>query len=135
VRVAAWPGNAAGNGVGGLVLSGPSTQLTGYGNVVTLSAIVGSGNRTGVDLVWGTVPVFAHVGLDLTGPTGGIVRIDDIVVEDVTEFYLRDMIDLVDVRDYGAKGDGSTNDSAAFQAADAAADGRTILVSDRQLHA
>ncbi|MBE2274874.1 MAG: right-handed parallel beta-helix repeat-containing protein [Rhodobacteraceae bacterium] len=130
VRVAAWPGNAAGNGVGGLVLSGPSTQLTGYGNVVTLSAIVGSGNRTGVDLVWGTVPVFAHVGLDLTGPTGGIVRIDDIVVEDVTEFYLRDMIDLVDVRDYGAKGDGSTNDSAAFQAADDAADGRTILVSE-----
>ena len=34
------------------------------------------------------------------------------------------MIDWVDVRDYGAVGDGVTDDTAAFLAADAAADGR-----------
>ena len=36
---------------------------------------------------------------------------------------------MVDVRDFGAIGDGNTDDSAAFEAADDAADGREILVS------
>ena len=31
-----------------------------------------AGNRQGVDLVWGLEPIFAHVGLDLTGSTGGV---------------------------------------------------------------
>jgi Pectate lyase superfamily protein len=35
----------------------------------------------------------------------------------------------VDVRDYGAKGDGTTDDTAAFEAADTAAAGRTVIVS------
>lgn len=129
VRIAAWAGNLGGANVGSVPQTASSVQLTSYGEVVTVQAIIGAGNRTGVDLVWGLQPVFAHVGLDLTGPTGGVVRIDDIVVEDVTEVFLRDMVDVVDVRDYGAVGNGSTNDFAAFQAADAAAAGRTILVS------
>ncbi|MGA0539957.1 glycosyl hydrolase family 28-related protein [Neotabrizicola sp. VNH66] len=129
VRIAAWAGNASGTNVGAAPQTGPSVALTQYGTVVTVSAIIGAGNRQGVDLVWGTVPVMAHVGLDLTGSNGGIVRIDDIEVEDVTNVFLRTMVDVVDVRDYGAIGDGTTNDMAAFQAADAAAAGRTILVS------
>jgi hypothetical protein len=130
VRIAAWAGNLANTNVSGVPQTGPSVQLVTYGSVVTVSAIIGAGNRGGVDMVWGTEPVFAHIGLDLTGSTGGVVRIDDIVVEDITGVYLRDLTDVVDVRDFGAVGNGIANDSAAFTAADQAAAGRTILVSE-----
>jgi Pectate lyase superfamily protein len=129
VRIAAWVGNVSGTNVASVVQTGPSVALTQYGEVVTIRAIVGAGNRTGVTMAWGNSAVYAHVGLDFTGATGGVVRIDDLVVEDVTSVFIRDMMDMVDVRDYGAIGNGIANDVAAFQAADAAAAGRTILVS------
>ncbi len=128
VRIAGWAGGAGGVHVSGLSENGPAKALTTYGEVVELTAIVGTGTRTGVDMPWGTQALFGHLGLDLTGPTGGIVRIDDIQIEDVTSFFLRDMLSLVDVRDFGAVGDGLTSDVAAFEAADAAASGRRILV-------
>ena len=56
------------------------------------------------------------------------MRIDDLVIEDVSGVFLRDMIGLVDVRDYGAIGDELTDDSDAFEAADA--DSREVLVSE-----
>lgn len=133
VRIAGWAGRANGTQVT-VPATGPSVQLTNYGKVVTVEAIIGSGNRTGVDLVWGTVPVYGHFGLDLTGANGGVVRIDAIEIEDVTEVFHRNMLSLVDVRDYGATGDGTTDDSAAFAAADAAAAGRTLLVSAGTYH-
>jgi hypothetical protein len=129
VRIAGWAGSIGGTNVAGVPQTGPSVALTGYGEVVTVSAIVGPGNRPGVDMVWGTAPVYGHLGLDLTGANGGVVRIDDITVEDVTEVFHRKMMDWVDVRDFGAIGDGVTDDSAAFAAADAAAAGRDVLVS------
>ncbi len=131
VRIAAWAGGAGGVAVGGLTLTGPSVALTAYGQVVTVSAIIGSGIRGGVNMVWGTTPIYGHFGLDLTGANSGVVRIDDIIIEDITGAYLRDYLDWVDVRDFGAKGDGIANDSAAFEAADtvAAATGKTVLVS------
>jgi hypothetical protein len=131
VRIAGWAGGAGGANVPGVVQTGPSTQLTAYGQVVTVRAIIGTGTRIGVDMPWGTAALFGHFGLDLTGPTGGVVRIDDIVIEDVTSVFHRKMMDWEDVRDYGAKGDGVTDDFAAFVAADAAAlaAGRTLLVS------
>ena len=128
VRIAAWAGASGGAHVTGLTEVGPSVALTSYGEVIEVTAIVGAGQRNGVDMVWGTAPVYAHVGLDLTGPTGGVVRIDDLEVTDITSAFLRDMMSMVDVRDYGAIGDGLTDDTAAFQAANAAADGRTVLV-------
>lgn len=130
VRIAGYPAQGNGNVVGGLDQTAELVPLTTYGEVVEVKAIIGPGDRTGVDLVWGTAPVFAHLGLDLTGANGGVVRIDDIVVEDVTEVFHRDMMAWVDVRDYGAVGDGTTDDSAAFEAADSAANGRKVLISE-----
>ncbi|MGG7643601.1 glycosyl hydrolase family 28-related protein [Rhodovulum sp. YNF3179] len=128
VRIAAWAGGPGGAHVSGVPETGPSVALTGYGQVVTVEAIVGTGTRTGVDMPWGTGAIYGHFGLDMTGETGGVVRIDAIEIEDVTGVFLRDMMDWVDVRDYGAAGDGAADDHAAFLAADAAAEGREILV-------
>ncbi|MEP5631505.1 MAG: glycosyl hydrolase family 28-related protein [Tateyamaria sp.] len=128
VRVSGFAAQGNGSAVSGVVSTGPSVALTTYGEVVEVSAIVGAGNRSGVDLVWGSEPVYGHFGIDLTGANGGVVRIDDIEIEDVTSVFLRDILSVVDVRDYGAVGDGTTDDSDAFDAANAAADGRTILV-------
>lgn len=128
VRIAGHAVNGSGGHVSGLDETGESVALTSYGEVVEVSAIVGSGNRPGVDMVWGTGPVGGHFGIDLTGATGGVVRVDDIAIEDVTAVFLRDLQARVDVRDFGAVGDGSTDDSAAFEAADSAANGREILV-------
>ncbi len=128
VRIAGWAGGAGGNHVAGVVEVGPTKTLASYGNVVEVSAIVGTGLRGGVDMVWGGDALYGHFGLDLTGSTGAVVRIDDIEVTDITSAFLRDMMSMVDVRDYGAVGDGATDDSAAFDAADDAANGRQVLV-------
>ncbi len=129
VRISGWAGKAGGSAATGLTTVGPSTQLTTYGDVVEITAIIAIADKTGVDMVWDGAS-YGHLGIDLTGASGGLVRIDDIVVEDVTSYFARDMMSVVDVRDYGAKGDGTTDDTAAFEAADAVANGRTILVSE-----
>ena len=129
VRIAAWAGNIGQTNVTTAPQTATPVALTTYGQVVTVSAIIGAGNRQGVNLVWGTAPVYAYIGLDLTGANGGVVRIDDIVVEDITEAFYRNLMDWVDVRDYGAVGNGVADDTAAFAAADLAAAGRTVLVS------
>ncbi len=129
VRIAGYAGLAGGGAASGLPLQGPSVQLDSYGEVVEVSAIIGVGERTGVDMVWNTAN-YGHFGIDLTGPSGGLVRVDDLVIEDVTNVFLRNMLAMVDVRDFGAKGDGVTDDTAAFDAADTAANGREVLVSD-----
>jgi hypothetical protein len=128
LRIAARPFGSGNSYVGGLIETGPSVSLATYGEVVEVSAIIGSGNRSGVDMPWGRTPIYAHVGLDLTGPNGGVVRIDDLIVEDITSAFHRDLMDWVDVRDYGAVGDGVTDDLGAFEAADSAANGRDILI-------
>ena len=129
VRIAGWAGSSSTLNVAGVVQVGASTTLTTYGEVRTITAIIGTGSRTGVDMIWGTQPILGHFGLDLTGATGGVVRIDDIEIEDVTSVFLRVMLDVVDVRDFGAIGNGVADDTAAFQAADAASAGRTVLIS------
>ena len=129
VRIGAWAGGAGGVNVPGVVQVGPTTTLASYGDVIEVTAIVGVGSRAGVDMVWGRAALYGHFGIDLTGPNGGVVRIDDIEIVDITSAFLRTLMNWVDVRDYGAVGDGSTDDSAAFEAADSAANGRRVLVS------
>lgn len=126
-RIAGRAGGAGDVHVTGLTETGTSKTLTTYGEVVEVSAIIGTGQRGGVDMVWGTQPLYGHFGLDPTGANGGLVRIDDFVIEDITSAFHRDMMDWVDVRDYGAIGDGVTDDRPAFEAADMAAAGRDVL--------
>lgn len=128
VRIAGYPGAAGGGQVSGLPVTGPATTLTTIGEIVEISAIVGVGDRTGVDMVWQNA-AYGHFGIDLTGDNGGLIRVDDLIIEDITSAFLRDIMSVVDVRDFGAKGDGTTDDSAAIEAADGLANGRTVLVS------
>ena len=130
VRIAGWAGGAGSVEVSGVTTYAGQTTLDSYGEIVEVSAIVGSGSRTGVDMAWGTEALYGHFGLDLTGANGGVVRIDDIEIEDVTHFFHRDMMGWVDVRDYGAIGDGLVDDTAAFLAADDAANGRDVLIPE-----
>ena len=53
VRIAGYPALGNGSRAGGLVEGGPAVTLTSYGEVVEVSAIIGPGNRGGVDMVWG----------------------------------------------------------------------------------
>lgn len=134
VRIAAWAAADGGSHLNGVVETGPGIALSAYGEVVEITAIIGTGARGGVDMNWGRDAAYGHIGLDLTGANGGIVRIGDIEITDITSAYLRDMLSLVDVTDFGAAGDGVTDNSAAFEAADDAADGRRILVPAGEYH-
>src|SRR6056300_1564442 len=128
VRIAGWAGDRDGNNVSNVTQIGPSTSVQNYGQVYEISAIVGPGLRDGVDMVWGAAPTFAHFGLDITGPTGVVVRVDDFTIEDISHLFQRDALNIVDVRDYGAIGDAATDNYDAFVAADQAANGRRLVV-------
>lgn len=130
VRIAGWPGSGSRTEVPGLTKFGPTVALRNYGEVVEVSALVGVGSRAGVDMQWGMQPVYGHFGLDLVGANGGAVRIESIRIEDVTAAFVPSLLDWVDVRDFGAVGNGTTNDRAAFLAADAAANGASIVVPE-----
>ncbi|MBN2760085.1 MAG: right-handed parallel beta-helix repeat-containing protein [Rhodobacteraceae bacterium] len=134
LRIGAWVGNQAGAELTALPNFGPSTALTSYGESVEISAIIGTGARAGVNMVWSIDAKHAHFGLDLTGPTGGVIRIDDIIIEDVTSAYSADLLGVVDVVDFGAKGDGTTDDHAAFLAAIDTAGKRRLLVPEGVFH-
>lgn len=133
-RIGGWPGNSIEERVPGLTESGPLVTPTSYGTVYEVSAIVGTGTRTGVDMPWGLTPLYGHFGIDFTGATGGVIRIESVGIEDVTSVFLRDLMDWVDVRDYGAVGDGVADDTTAFLLADAAAAGRRLLVPEGTYH-
>lgn len=107
---------------------GPATSLNDLGEIYEVTAIVGPGLRDGVDMVWGALPQYGHFGIDITGPTGAVVRVDDITIEDVSHIFQRDALNIVDVRDYGAIADGVTDNYNAFVAADNAANGRRLIV-------
>ena len=86
-RIAAWPGGALGRGVDGLPRHGPAVELGGHGTVYELAAVIGPEPRPGVDMVWDGRALYAHVGLDLIGATGGVVRVEAVAVRDVTRRF------------------------------------------------
>lgn len=86
-QIAAWPGAAGGNAVPDLATTGSLESLVVHDAVVALRAVIGPEARPGVDLVWDTRALYAHVGLDLIGPSRGVVRIEDISVRDVTRAF------------------------------------------------
>ncbi|MGB1211775.1 MAG: glycosyl hydrolase family 28-related protein [Pikeienuella sp.] len=130
-EIAGFPIGSDGNLVTGIFLKGDSVTATQYDKVIEVSAIYGSGDRPGVDCVWGLDPVHAHFGLNVVGAANGAsVRVESIRIEDVTSAFLRVSMDWVDVLDYGARGDGVFDNAAAFAAADAAANGREVLVPE-----
>lgn len=86
-RIAAWPGGAGGTAVADLPRVGPAVTPSGPEAVFEIAAVIGPEARTGVDLVWDRRVLFAHVGLDLIGPSGGVVRIEGVGVRDVTRSF------------------------------------------------
>jgi len=57
VRIAGWAGGSGGAYVSGVNETGNPVSLSAYGEVIEISAIVGFGARTGVDMVWGRDPL------------------------------------------------------------------------------
>ena len=87
VRVAAWPGGPHGRAVRDLPTAGPLLPIGCQDLVHTVRAVIGPEALPGVDLVWDGRAVYAHVGLDLLGPIGGVLRIENLAVRDVRERF------------------------------------------------
>ena len=83
-RIAAWPGGVLGRGITALATCGRLSDFDGYDRVLELRAVIGPLPLAGVDFVWDDRALYAHVGLDLVGPSEGVVRIADIAVREVT---------------------------------------------------
>ncbi|MFS4438630.1 glycosyl hydrolase family 28-related protein [Paracoccaceae bacterium GXU_MW_L88] len=130
VRIAAWAGDTRGNHVADMDEYGAYGRPAEMGGVVEVTAMVGIGVRSGFDMPWTSDVRYAHFGIDVNVKAGSLYRVDDIVIEDVTALYLRELLDFVDVRDFGAVGDGQVDDHAAFVAADNAAKGKTVVVPE-----
>lgn len=87
VRVAAWPGGAQGKRVDGLPMAGPLFAVPAHGGVCEVRAVIGRDARPGVDLLWDVRVLYTHVGLDVEGPAGAVLRIESVAVRDVTRRF------------------------------------------------
>ena len=104
--------------------------LPGHGQVVEVSAIVGRAGGTASTWPGAQSPTFGHFGLDLIGDNNGSIRIESIVIEDVTAAFLPGMLDWVDVRDFGAVGDGVTTTMRRFRRRRPGRRQQTVLVPE-----
>ena len=83
-QIAALPGAMHGRTLAGLPTDGPARGFGRHGAILRLRAVIGPEPLAGVDLVWDSRAMYAHVGIDLVGLNGGVVRVEDIAVRDVT---------------------------------------------------
>lgn len=86
-RIAAWPGGAGGERVEGLVEAAPLMAIPAHGGVCELRAVIGREAWTGVDLVWDERVLYGHLGLDIVGPAGAVVRVESLAIRDVTRRF------------------------------------------------
>jgi hypothetical protein len=86
-RIAAWPGGAHGRPVAGVPTAAPAMRVPAHEAVVALGAVIGPEPLAGVDLVWDARVLYAHVGLDLIGLRGAVVRIESLAVREVTDRF------------------------------------------------
>ena len=83
---------ATGDPVPGLVLAARLVDFPGHHVVVTIRAVIGRETWPGVDLVWEERALYAHVGIDLLGADGGVFRVADVSVRDVTARFLPESV-------------------------------------------
>ncbi|MEM8572027.1 MAG: hypothetical protein AAGG56_14145 [Pseudomonadota bacterium] len=83
-RVAALAGGRTGRPVNERDCSGTVVGLDAFDRIYTVAAVFGGEPLPGVDVVWGNRVIYAHVGIDIIGPNGGVVRIENLNVRDVT---------------------------------------------------
>jgi hypothetical protein len=89
VRVAAWPGGMRGREVTGVPVAAAEHVLPRPDRVLAVRTVIGFVDVPGVDLVWDERVLYAHVGLDLVGIDGGVVRVEDLRVEEVSDRFAR----------------------------------------------
>lgn len=89
-RMAATPGGAGGHILSGLPETGPEVEPAVLNAPMEYRVTIGPAADRRVDLVWGPEALYAHVGLDLTGPKGGLIRIENMCVRDVTSIIAPD---------------------------------------------
>lgn len=82
-RIAASPGGFGGETLTGLAGAGPEVRLVAHEAVVELRASIGIAPLHGTDIVWSALALYAHVGLDLVGPCGGVVRVENFRVREM----------------------------------------------------
>lgn len=83
-RIAAWPGGLGGRGVADLPRTGSLDAPAAHGAILDLRALIGRGGvADGADLVWDVRALYGHVGLDLVGPCGGVVRVENLSVREI----------------------------------------------------
>ncbi len=126
-QIIAVPVNSRNQVMVGAPSEGPLTPLSADGTI-TISAVFGSGNRLGVDMAWGLNFEQFYGGIALNGSGNAEIEIESFEVLDATGHFLATNADWVDIRDFGALGNGEHDCRDAFVAADKAANGRAIFI-------
>lgn len=84
LRIAARPGGMGGQAIPGLPSAASLRPMFAQETAHAISAVIGLEDRPGVHLVWDERVLYAHVGFDLLGAVGAVVRVENIAVRDVT---------------------------------------------------